>query len=261
VPQPDSPVSVACDGPVNPSSRWLGSRSPLGWPEKFNWDSDDERPASPLPYWHRKPPKDDWCAHHPDCVMFSAQGEERCIGDRCTEWPEGKGLPRPTGKRRRTRSPRSLKEFRSPGVHESERVPVPPALVIEDSPDKKMDHSSIKLCLPAGKLSGSILEHCVAQVRSILKWPRTFKIGLTRDPEHRWSNVKYGYQKEQCYSVMVVIGETDTAEGAAFLEASLIGKFSEMSGCRNKARGGEGLRGATTAGPYFVYIVHGPLES
>lgn len=122
--------------------------------------------------------------------------------------------------------------------------------------------SCISLHLPAGKLSGFVLEHCIQHIQGVLRQPRTFKIGLTRDPQHRWTNSRYGYQQLETdvgrpvYHAMHVLAETETAEGAALLEAALIEKITSRPGCMNRARGGEGLRGCPL-GHYFVYLVHG----
>ena len=120
--------------------------------------------------------------------------------------------------------------------------------------------SIINICLSSAKLSGAVLEHCMSHIVALTRTPRTYKIGLTWSPEHRWNHKEYGYHKDGKYNSMDVLAQTSTAEGAAYLEANLIGQFRNTAGCMNVATGGEGLRtGTGIEGPYYVYVVHGPF--
>lgn len=89
-----------------------------------------------------------------------------------------------------------------------------------------------------------------------------FKIGVTKDPLHRWSNVEYGYKYEKShsrkplYDRMVVLIEVDSSQAAGFAEAALIAEFYGDSGCMNKALGGEGI-GKNVPLKHFIYVVFG----
>ena len=231
-----------------------------------------------------RPKYQEWQLHAPGCAGCLATPEP-CVGCDTPGWHPNKILPRgpcPCEARwkgwTRGLGAADPLESRNPGVQEaSQRTP---PLEQEASPEEEVqppepeepaepalkklrgEGSSISVHLAAGKLSGCVLEHCIQHIQGILRQPRTFKIGLTRDPELRWTNRRYGYQHLQTcsgrpvYHSMHVLAETETAEGAALLEAALIEKFTSRSGCMNRARGGEGLRGCSL-GHYFVYLVHG----
>lgn len=120
--------------------------------------------------------------------------------------------------------------------------------------------SIINMCLSSAKLSGAVVQHCKSHILALTHSHRTYKIGLTWSPEHRWSHKEWGYHKDGKYNSMDILAQTSTAEGAAFLEATLIGQFRNTTGCMNVASGGEGLRtGTGIEGPYYVYVVHGPF--
>ena len=88
-------------------------------------------------------------------------------------------------------------------------------------------------------------------VQRVLRGGSTiFKIGLTRDPLHRWANRAYGYSHEG-FRRMIILRGTVPAWPAA-LEAHVIGIFRGVPGCRNTAPGGE----STPSHPLvFVYVV------
>lgn len=80
-----------------------------------------------------------------------------------------------------------------------------------------------------------------------------YKIGVTRDAEHRWSNREYGYSSESgC--CMVILHSTDYDE-ATLLESLLIMKFRSRPRNANKAVGGGGISRA--GGPVLLYLVFG----
>ena len=82
--------------------------------------------------------------------------------------------------------------------------------------------------LPKKQLStGAVLQHCLREVRSILKrnYPCTYKFGFTHSLEWRWSNDVYGYSKNvgiQGFDQMVAIYMSATPVPAAMMEAVLI---------------------------------------
>jgi hypothetical protein len=130
---------------------------------------------------------------------------------------------------------------------------VPPAK--RPCPDVS-DASGISFALAPAKLAGLVAQHCRMHVEKILSFgPTSFKVGLTCDPTHRWTNMRYGYKLSGHFSRMLILAETATTEGAGFLEAMLIDHFSNRPGCQNKSQGGEGLHDPS-AGPCFVYMVY-----
>ena len=92
------------------------------------------------------------------------------------------------------------------------------------------------------------LERAAPEILARLsRWMETFgrilvfKIGISRDPEHRWSNEKYGYLRERIWHAMdlVFIGE---AEACRKLEQALIAAAGKIPGCHNMKPGGEGVK-------------------
>ena len=83
-----------------------------------------------------------------------------------------------------------------------------------------------------------------------------FKIGVTRDPEHRYHNAVYGYTR-QSGCLLIVLHGTDYEE-ATSMEASLIVKYQSRPKNYNRAPGGIGLSRA--GGRVFVYLVFGRFE-
>lgn len=121
------------------------------------------------------------------------------------------------------------------------------------------ESSGAMFFLASARLAGHVVDHCCQHVEKILRTRTTrFKIGMSMDPGHRWGNAKYGYCKTGIYARMHVMAETVTAEGAAFLEATLIQRFRDWPGNDNMAMGGEGMH-TPSSGPGFVYIVYKAL--
>ena len=56
--------------------------------------------------------------------------------------------------------------------------------------------SVFDLRLPQGRLSSTVLSHCISAVRVYSLQNECFKVGLTSDPSHRWNNSEYGYGKQ-----------------------------------------------------------------
>ena len=83
-----------------------------------------------------------------------------------------------------------------------------------------------------------------------------FKIGVSTDPFHRFTNQAYGYVKEGA-ARMVVLHRAKSREQAGELERLLISHAAISHNCRNKAPGGEGLF-RTHGGSFFTYLVLWP---
>jgi hypothetical protein len=131
-------------------------------------------------------------------------------------------------------------------------------LVMSEPPAKQLrkDTAGVSFCFAPARLAGLVANHCLQSIDKLLSsGPATFKIGLTCDPGHRWANERYGYMGSGLYSRMVVLAETATCEGAAFLEAMLIRHYADKLGCQNNSKGGEGTHSASS-GPCFVYLVY-----
>ena len=82
--------------------------------------------------------------------------------------------------------------------------------------------------------------------------PVIFKVGLSRDPRHRFCNREYGYRQEG-YQMMMLLACT-TPSWAAALERHVIAFSTGLQGhgCRNQAPGGEST---PPEAPVFVYVV------
>ena len=81
-----------------------------------------------------------------------------------------------------------------------------------------------------------------------------FTIGISVDPEHRFSNSRYGYRT--CIGAFALIVLCQTSRSIACdLEQRLIAYFSSNPRCRNRARGGEGV--AIGASTVFLYVCLG----
>ena len=109
------------------------------------------------------------------------------------------------------------------------------------------------LRLPKVKLASAVLQHCIALVAYVAAQGARFKIGITTNPEFRWSNPSFGYAGSGVYKKMVIMTIVRTMEAAAFLEAAVIREFRNHPACDNEAAGGEG---AVDSSPGFVYMVH-----
>ena len=95
-----------------------------------------------------------------------------------------------------------------------------------------------------------INKHCCAE------GPTIFKIGATSDPHCRYHNRAIGYEHDADeYKVMAVIMEFCTSEAALYVESALIAQFYGKPGCRNEAKGGEGIS-CTKIVKHYVYVVY-----
>lgn len=212
---------------------------------------------------------DEWPLHNPQCR------DPECVGCDVPGLPQirydYRGIVRFAFLPPSSSSSRTLSRARTPspdvvlipsphGPHQ--RRTVPSAQPHDKHADKRQraDSGCVRMHLSAAKTAGLVTSHCLRHVNTVIEAPVNFKIGLAYNPEHRWSNTRYGYATGNMYHVMDVIAELDTADGAAYLEATLIERYKNRSGCMNRAPGGEGLRGHATNGPYYVYIVHGPRQ-
>lgn len=118
-----------------------------------------------------------------------------------------------------------------------------------------MEPAGVNMFLASSKLAGLVAEHCCHHIQGLLRNRQaSFKIGLTVDPCRRWANERYGYKMSHLFDRMHVLAELATCEGAAYLEAMLIDRFSSQPGCQNVAKGGEGSHPPAT-GPCYVYVV------
>lgn len=77
---------------------------------------------------------------------------------------------------------------------------------------------------------------------------RTFKFGITYDPEGRAR--KYGQQ----YQFMDVLYQTSVYSNSQDMERILISTFQNHPGCENIRHGGAG--NISPSGPYFTYVVY-----
>ena len=120
------------------------------------------------------------------------------------------------------------------------------------------DGVRLRLCRRPG--AGAVLTHCIAVITQLTQKPGTagvvFKIGVCKTPAFRWSNAAYGYKHDaDHYREMLVLAETRSSEAAGFLEAALIERFQSVPGCRNDARGGDGLKCLTEVS-HYIYVVY-----
>ena len=102
---------------------------------------------------------------------------------------------------------------------------------------------------------------CEQRTRSVMSSGlHIYKVGITRDPSHRWSNATYGYRgpSEGCTSMTLLACSVPSWAGA--LETHLITTYSSdysCRGCQNTAGCGESL---PQVPPVFVYVVSVALE-
>ena len=101
-------------------------------------------------------------------------------------------------------------------------------------------------------LASRVLEQAHQCIRAL---QGCFKIGLTSDPVHRWSNSNFGYKHSlrPRFQGLKIIGVVAHGEAAGFLEAALISAWSSDPRCLNVAGGGETI--SRQEGPFFVYAV------
>ena len=110
-------------------------------------------------------------------------------------------------------------------------------------------------------LAGDVLSHCLEGIQKMkLKFGDNvcvFKIGLVG----QWQNLLFRWEKyrENGFARMHVLHASLILEVAELLEACCISHYQEQAGCRNIARGGEGMRRRggqpRYAGPYILYVV------
>lgn len=108
--------------------------------------------------------------------------------------------------------------------------------------------------LPSQTLASKILERANLVIRGLAS-NSCFKIGLTSNPVHRWSNDGYGYlhSSNPSWHEMRIVALLASGEAAGFLEAALIDRWQRDHRCQNSATGGEGI--STQEGPFCVYVV------
>ncbi|CAE7260691.1 cpt [Symbiodinium sp. CCMP2592] len=96
--------------------------------------------------------------------------------------------------------------------------------------------------LPSQSLASKILERANLVIRGLAS-SSYFKIGLTSNPVHRWSNDGYGYlhSSNPSWNEMRIVGILASGEAAGFLEAALIDRWQRDNRCTNSASGGEGI--------------------
>ena len=83
----------------------------------------------------------------------------------------------------------------------------------------------------------------------------TFKVGITRCPEHRFENTLYGYgPTEQCKEMWLLHCSENVVESQQF-ERHLISCYKGSDLCRNEQGGGEGISRA--GGAVYIYLVMG----
>ena len=115
---------------------------------------------------------------------------------------------------------------------------------------------SVDFDLPQSTLASAVISHGELTIRSLTsKKPCIYKVGVTKDPIHRWEF--YKEDKQNRFTNMKVIYAHGHAHGVCFLEASLIRLFLGLPGNRNIRWGGEGLQEGL--GPFFCYIVYRKL--
>ena len=110
--------------------------------------------------------------------------------------------------------------------------------------------------------TGAILEHCCKVVDNIIgHGPTIYKIGITQCPKHRFDNKEYGYKFDKVgkWQKLVVIAVLPNSCAAGMLEAALLHKYLNTSGCWNVQSGGEGVPASVTVS-YYTYIVYWRLD-
>jgi len=88
-----------------------------------------------------------------------------------------------------------------------------------------------------------------------------YKIGITQDPNHRWSNDTYGYIWEGCdWLWMDVVVRVPAAFYACQLEKRLTQQLMNDPQCCNKALGGGG-KSAGNFAVHYVYVVYRRMDA
>jgi hypothetical protein len=133
------------------------------------------------------------------------------------------------------------------------------AVGIEELLEKALDCDAIHFdLLKPGAQEGKVQENAARWLSQTATVP--FKVGITTDPHHRWSNLEYGYQHHAVHGVqycrMVVLYASDASVATGMLEAALIavGRMRYPDRCMNIASGGEAKKKSQT---HFTYIVFG----
>ena len=109
--------------------------------------------------------------------------------------------------------------------------------------------------------AGSVFKYCTYTIGRIVgsaggPGRSEFKIGLARDPFHRWD--MYRESDPKPFTHMFLLHTTETREGANYLEVGLINHCWCVHGCVNRARrdrGGAGGLRNDDAGPCVAYVV------
>lgn len=103
---------------------------------------------------------------------------------------------------------------------------------------------------------GDVSFRCREQICKLINCEPTinFKIGISRDPQHRFSNTAYGYRKEGCCFMCVL--HTTSCDNAIRLEQECIADFEQISRCRNIKAGGDGIS-KQAEGLVSLYVVFG----
>ena len=121
-------------------------------------------------------------------------------------------------------------------------------------------HSSARalLLLPHGVRMRQARDHCSLHIHRRLcsMGLAIFKIGIAADPEHRFSNLSFGYVHDG-YMFMDVLWR-GSAFDACSLEDELITYFKSKRGCQNQNRGGGGVDPNNTSYHTHVYAVFAP---
>lgn len=110
--------------------------------------------------------------------------------------------------------------------------------------------------------ASSLLKHAQGVVEGLISKPGCpciFKLGVTKDPNHRWFNSNHGYSRDHDgWTIMILFAKLQDKMAAGLLESFLIQEYGKRPGCRNQAPGGEGL---SDHGPFFLYVVFKQLEA
>ena len=122
------------------------------------------------------------------------------------------------------------------------------------------DHKSeifFRLCSQNATTASRILQHCEWVVHSLSKKnPAVYKIGITENVLSRWCGKAYSYKldKFEPWQGMTVVFVGQDSLQCALIESFLISRFIGRAGCRNCNPGGEGVKTASSPGPFFTYV-------
>ena len=114
--------------------------------------------------------------------------------------------------------------------------------------------------------AGSVFKYCTYTIGRIVgsaggPGRSEFKIGLARDPFHRWD--MYRESDPKPFTHMFLLHTTETRAGANYLEVGLINNCWCVHGCVNRARRDRGGTGghSNDTGPCVAYVVAYRLAS